>query len=345
MLDHKQVDAFNRVLFTDTIALRTVFVDITGDLIAGLLLSQIYYWHGYNEQGERRVTYQREGHTWLVKQRGDWWGEVRITPKQYDRAAGILKELGLVEINAWRSPFYDGARALHIRLLDRFYEAIQEQAKKAERVSEENLGVQNYPKVNLDKPKFPKGQNGNSPKVNFLSETTPETTNSEKENEFLDLFPDSAEVKIDTRTIEEKKEDLARSLLKGSMAAVEDNRSHDMHLGARLARVFCDGIGKDWSREVMPDKTWEQWTEKLVAIAREPGFSPEIMTDDMAVKVFQEILRPEGDFAWHIGHAWTSPNSPSLQEAFTSTALDMVPHKGKRVVRMGSGKSNKPVKM
>ncbi|MGR5865941.1 hypothetical protein ACT7DZ_24865 [Bacillus cereus] len=43
-----EVEAFARNGFT----VRHAYVDLTGDLIAGILLGQIVYWYLPNEQGE-----------------------------------------------------------------------------------------------------------------------------------------------------------------------------------------------------------------------------------------------------------------------------------------------------
>jgi len=83
-----------------------VYVDITGDLIAGILLSQIDYWLP-------RTSIVREGRRWLAKQRKDWFDEIYITPRQYDTASKRLKDLGLVEIENWR---FNGLRTQHIWL-------------------------------------------------------------------------------------------------------------------------------------------------------------------------------------------------------------------------------------
>ena len=75
------------------------YVDIAGDMVAGALLSQILYWFGADRNGRPRARIQKDGYLWIAKARGDWWEEIRITPKQYDRAAKILKEKNLIELH------------------------------------------------------------------------------------------------------------------------------------------------------------------------------------------------------------------------------------------------------
>jgi|GEM_PF-3987376 len=81
----------------DTIEFEKMYVDLVDDLIAGLLLSQIVFWHLPINQGKSKLCEEKDGLLWLVKSRKDWWKETRITPEQYDRAIKILSNLGIVE--------------------------------------------------------------------------------------------------------------------------------------------------------------------------------------------------------------------------------------------------------
>lgn len=80
----------------DTIDVKRCYIDVVKDLIAGILLSQIIYWFLPGKNGRPRVTIEKQGRYWLAKKREDWWDECRITPKQFDRAVGILEEAGIV---------------------------------------------------------------------------------------------------------------------------------------------------------------------------------------------------------------------------------------------------------
>lgn len=68
------------------------YIDMTGDLIAGTLLSQIMYWFA---DGKNRVSIYKDGNYWIAKRREDWMSEIRITQKQYDCA--IKKLTGEIE--------------------------------------------------------------------------------------------------------------------------------------------------------------------------------------------------------------------------------------------------------
>lgn len=86
--------------------LRLALVDLAGDLLAGILLSQIVYW-------TPRATVDKDGHWWIVKAYSDWWDEVRLTEKQARRALGLLAEAGLVETHVWK---WNGTPKVHVRL-------------------------------------------------------------------------------------------------------------------------------------------------------------------------------------------------------------------------------------
>ena len=98
----------------DTIDVKRCYVDIAGgDLIAGILLSQIMYWHLPAKDGGDKLRVEKDGETWLAKGRADWWDECRISPKQFDRASAILQKLGLIQTVVKR---FSGNPTVHIRI-------------------------------------------------------------------------------------------------------------------------------------------------------------------------------------------------------------------------------------
>jgi hypothetical protein len=156
----------------DTIDFKTVYVDMTGDLIAGLMLSQIVYWHlPSKHNGKSKLRIVRDGKMWLAKRREDWWDEIRISPAQADRALKILEECGLVETALFR---FGGSPTKHIHLnTETFLSVFQETANS-----------------NLNNPEFSESANSNSATADMkvaetrktCTETTPETTAENKES-------------------------------------------------------------------------------------------------------------------------------------------------------------------
>ena len=99
----------------DSINVKRMYIDIAGDLIAGILLSQIVYWHLPSKRdGQTKLRVKKEGELWLAKGRDEWWDECRITPRQFDRALGILLEKGIVEKKRFR---FGGSPTIHVRLI------------------------------------------------------------------------------------------------------------------------------------------------------------------------------------------------------------------------------------
>ena len=97
----------------DTIDFKCIYVDMAGDLVSGLLLSQIVYWNLPSQAGQTKLRVKKDGHLWLAKNRDDWWEEIRITPKQVDRAIKILSDKGLV---VYENSLFAGKRTPFIRI-------------------------------------------------------------------------------------------------------------------------------------------------------------------------------------------------------------------------------------
>jgi hypothetical protein len=86
----------------DTIEVKRCYVDITGDLVAGILLSQIIYWFLPNKDGELRTSIQRGGKRWLAKRHEDWWKECRIPERTARRNIELLEKMGLIFTSTWK---------------------------------------------------------------------------------------------------------------------------------------------------------------------------------------------------------------------------------------------------
>jgi hypothetical protein len=95
----------------DTIDVKRCYIDLAGDLVTGVLLSQIVYWFLPGKADKLRV--KREDKYWLAKGRKNWWDECRISPKQFDRSIKILQNKGLVETRLFK---FAGIPTLHVWL-------------------------------------------------------------------------------------------------------------------------------------------------------------------------------------------------------------------------------------
>ncbi len=113
----------------DTIDVKKIYIDIAGDILAGLMLSQIVYWHLPGKNGKTKLRVRKDGHFWLAKSYKEWWDEIRLTSHQARRALSILKEKGLVITQIRR---FNGAPCNHIRInQESFMEALSSKIRYA----------------------------------------------------------------------------------------------------------------------------------------------------------------------------------------------------------------------
>jgi hypothetical protein len=99
----------------DVIAVKRIYVDINdGDLIDGIMFSQIMFWHGFNlETGKPRMTIQRDGELWLAKRAKDWWDECRITERYSRDCIKRLAKRGLIIVRTWK---FNDVPTTHLRI-------------------------------------------------------------------------------------------------------------------------------------------------------------------------------------------------------------------------------------
>ena len=163
----------------DTIDFKKIYVDITEDLISGLLLSQIVYWYLPNKDGKTKLRVMIEGKQFLCKSRDDWWDECRISPKRFDRASKILVDKKLIEKRIKR---FNGLATMHIRLdIDKLIELISKELKK----QKESLELEGLDGITLSgNPEVTKGKKRNSPKgkTGIDQKVKPKSTKSKKQN-------------------------------------------------------------------------------------------------------------------------------------------------------------------
>ena len=109
---------------SERVSVKLAYIDMVGDLAAGLLLSQIVYWHLPNSNGNSKLAVQHEGHYWVAKTRHDWWHETRLTARQVDRALQKIAKTGIIEMKVFK---FNGAPTTHIRLdIEKFLEVWSE---------------------------------------------------------------------------------------------------------------------------------------------------------------------------------------------------------------------------
>ncbi len=179
----------------DSIDFKKVYVDMADDLIGGLLLSQIVYWHlPSKETGKTKLRVEKEGEMWIAKGREDWHDEIRISAKQYDRAIKILEQKDLVIVKTFK---FNGSPRKHVRLNWNHFLAFLEYQLEVNARKE----MESEPYSPMDIPQrvktiLPKGKNENSPKgkmdidlsVKSLTENTDIDYLSENTNKDIKTF-------------------------------------------------------------------------------------------------------------------------------------------------------------
>ena len=132
---------------SDPIIVQKVFVDVVGDLVSGILLSQIVYWFLRSKKSgktETRADIRKWGRLWIAKKRASWWKEIRVTEKQCRRAIKVLENKGFVTTRVAK---FGGVPVTHIALNRRSLV----QAIKSTLAQEEGVRANGYgPKGQID---------------------------------------------------------------------------------------------------------------------------------------------------------------------------------------------------
>ena len=170
-----------------------VYIDIADDLIAGTLLGQILYWFSPTKDGKRKTKVFKDNNFWLAKKREEWTNEIRISPKQYDRAISVLESKGFVEVKKFR---FNGSPTTHIRpLYEQISNAISNwKQKKAQQILNSNADGENeLTERDISNftfgefPILPLGENELTERDISLTEITSKTTTKNKNN-IIDEF-------------------------------------------------------------------------------------------------------------------------------------------------------------
>lgn len=152
----------------DTIDFKKIYVDITGDLIAGLLLSQIIYWHLPNKEGKSKLRVFKKGKPCIAKSRFDWWEETRLNPTQVDKGLRVFREKGIARTEIYK---FNGAPTTHIFLNEK---------KLLSLINKELKTPKENPKLENTNMEIRKQGHGNKKILRTLTETTSKITNIDK---------------------------------------------------------------------------------------------------------------------------------------------------------------------
>lgn len=94
------------------------YAEMAGDLIGGLLLSQIAFWSMPGRDGKSKLRIKRDGSWWIAKTRLEWCRETGLSLRQYRRAYRILVDRRLIYSKVMK---FAGQPMTHVRLVEGFW--------------------------------------------------------------------------------------------------------------------------------------------------------------------------------------------------------------------------------
>ena len=72
MQDFKKFVIWEKIT-RDSIDVKKCYIDIAGgDVVTGILLSQILFWFLPNSKNQSKIRIFRDGRPWIKKERGEW---------------------------------------------------------------------------------------------------------------------------------------------------------------------------------------------------------------------------------------------------------------------------------
>ena len=279
----------------DTIDFKKIYVDIAGDLVAGLLLSQIIYWELPDKNGRSKLRVAKDGEWWIAKRREDWWEEVRIKPKRFDRACTILVKKGIIAKTYGR---FNGLRTMHIRIVAEVYIPLWKQALDDISHAVPEKGIASYPKGEDRSSRS--GKTEVPDRVRPLTESTTETTTQS-------TTPPAAE-RTPTALSEKRKKDQDQS---------QEQRRDEQSLPNSPSLINAKPPGR---RNMMANQSYKPTMEVpidggtvIVAVPPRPELPPEIYGAVRSYDQGKEVLvYPEGDSGPEVGEIWLEPEDTQV---------------------------------
>ncbi|NBI28627.1 hypothetical protein [Chengkuizengella marina] len=224
----------------DTIDVKKIYIDIVEDLVAGVLLSQIVYWHlpsnNKSEDTEKsKLRIKKEDSLWLAKGREDWWSECRIKPRQYDTAIEKMVKLGIIEKKRFK---FNGSPTTHIRIIwDKFLKVFVEKLQDFDENEEQNgliyeiVSSISHNGENVDTTGFNKSVNSNSQdSENNDNNGFHEIVNSNLQPESLDNTGFHESVNSNSHNREMNLSKSVKSLTKNTTKTTSENTNHLIEL-------------------------------------------------------------------------------------------------------------------
>ena len=262
----------------DTIDFKKIYVDIAGDLVAGLMLSQIVYWYLPDRNGNTKIRVKNKFGYWIAKAHNEWYSECRITEWQAPRALAILEKKGILETKVCR---YNGSPTMHLRLYkDAFMRLWQEQLLINEADREKNKGDKlfgNEGSARIEESELPES----------LTETTTENTNTSPKNNFSET-PDLTHEQNPNSFCVDPNETTRRSqeVIDAKANACGDYVFEKLRIMFTVPPFSNAHAGKGWRP---PTKLKPEQLEKLRVISKSMKGDVKAKALDPALRKFKEV--------------------------------------------------------
>lgn len=138
----------------DTIDFKRCYCEISDDLVSGILLSQIIFWHLPDRKGETKLRVFKDGRYWLAKARGEWKDECFISANQFDRASKILVKKGFILKKTYK---FDAAPTAHVSIeVENIMKALAKNMEGKKETFKKSLGLRLLAGSTPKEPKKPK---------------------------------------------------------------------------------------------------------------------------------------------------------------------------------------------
>lgn len=233
----------------DTIDFKKIYVDMTGDLLAGLLLSQIVFWHLPNKSGDSKLRVRKNGHYWIAKSHEEWYDEIRFSRYNFDTASKKLVQAGLIEKKVFK---FNGTPMIHLRLIEEiFLKSWMDEIEKMKIEENENDDIETAPTLDLMEPNKsektaptldlmepnksicgnPSNENDGTQQMRMME---PNKSLTEITTEITTEIVDDDIVAIAHKIKEDKFKDLENERLKTVIARIKQNKANINDLGSYI---------------------------------------------------------------------------------------------------------------
>jgi hypothetical protein len=87
-----------QVVSLEKICFSKCYLDLTGDLVAGMLLGKIIE---YQQENQSEIKISKEGEYWIAVDHAYWWNECRLSCFELNKKLDMLSQMGFISIGVW----------------------------------------------------------------------------------------------------------------------------------------------------------------------------------------------------------------------------------------------------